>query len=98
MSLHDGRVATVVVNRSAKLNALIIEILAPLDERLDVVAVSEARVVVIRTVGGRVCCVDADIGAFSGLTPVEMRCPADHRRPPGIRPARPHAAVHYRRR
>lgn len=69
---HDGLVATILIDRSAKLNALTLEMLAALEAQLDAVAVSAARVVVLRTGGDKVFCVGADIRAFSQLSATDM--------------------------
>jgi len=69
---HDGLVATVLIDRAAKLNALTLEMLAELENRLDEIATSSARVVLVRTAGAKVFCVGADIAAFSRLSPADM--------------------------
>jgi enoyl-CoA hydratase/carnithine racemase len=69
---HDGLVATILVDRSAKLNALSLEMLAALETQLDTVALSPARVVVLRTGGEKVFCVGADINAFSQFSATDM--------------------------
>jgi enoyl-CoA hydratase len=68
----DGLVATVLIDRAAKLNALTLSMLGDLETRLDDIAASPARVVLLRTAGSKVFCVGADIAAFAQLTPVEM--------------------------
>jgi len=73
LTIEAGRsVATITVDRPGKLNALTLEMLYQLDEALDHVEASDARVVVLRTAGDKVFCVGADIAAFAGLGPVEM--------------------------
>ncbi|MFJ6199231.1 enoyl-CoA hydratase/isomerase family protein [Micromonospora sp. NPDC092111] len=69
---HDGLVATVLIDRAAKLNALTLDMLGDLEDRLDEIAASPARVVLIRTGGSRVFCVGADIAAFSQLPAADM--------------------------
>ena len=69
---REGLVATIVIDRSAKLNALTLEMLAALDAHLSAIAESNVRAVVLRTGGEKVFCVGADIGAFSNLSPPEM--------------------------
>jgi enoyl-CoA hydratase len=69
---HDGLVATILIDRSAKLNALTLEMLAELEDRFDTLAGSAARAVVVRTGGDKVFCVGADIGAFSRLSAPQM--------------------------
>ena len=67
----DG-VATLIIERAQKLNALSLELLADLESALNDVEESNARVLVLRTAGDRAFCVGADIGQFSGFTPVQM--------------------------
>jgi enoyl-CoA hydratase/carnithine racemase len=69
---RDGLVATILIDRSAKLNALTLEMLAELEHRLDAIGGSAARAVVVRTGADKVFCVGADIGAFSRLTAPQM--------------------------
>ncbi|MDO0929587.1 enoyl-CoA hydratase/isomerase family protein [Streptomyces sp. TG1A-8] len=69
---HDGLVTTVLIDRPAKLNALTLQMLADLEEHLDTVAASKARVVLVRTSGSKAFCVGADIAAFSQLSPADM--------------------------
>lgn len=68
----DGQVATITLQREAKLNALTPEMLEALGRAVAAVRASEARVVVVRGAGQRAFCVGADINRFAGLTPVEM--------------------------
>ena len=68
----DGLVATILVDREAKLNALTLSMLAQLEHVCREVDSSRARVVVVRSAGSRVFCVGADINHFSGLNSVEM--------------------------
>lgn len=67
----DG-VATLTLDRPHKLNALSLELLDRLEASLKEVEGSKARVLVLRTAGDRAFCVGADIGQFSGFTPVQM--------------------------
>lgn len=69
---RDGLVATVLIDRGAKLNALTLDMLGELEDRLDTIAGSAARAVVVRTGGDKVFCVGADIGVFSGLPAPQM--------------------------
>ena len=68
----DGRVATLLIDRPGKLNALTLDMLSALEARLDALAVSPARVVLLRTAGKQVFCVGADINAFSRLEAPDM--------------------------
>ncbi|MBC3192152.1 enoyl-CoA hydratase/isomerase family protein [Pseudonocardia sp. C8] len=75
VTLHlsdDGLVATLTVDRAAKLNALTLPMLDELEHRLDDVEASAARVVLVRTGGSKVFCVGADIAAFSRLSAPDM--------------------------
>ena len=68
----DGPIATVVLNREDKLNALNAEMLAALEEYADELdRRREVRVVLI-TGTGRAFCVGADIIEWSDLTPLDM--------------------------
>ncbi|WP_345383798.1 enoyl-CoA hydratase/isomerase family protein [Pseudonocardia yuanmonensis] len=69
---HDGRVATLLVDRSSRLNALVPELLSELEAALDAVAGSVARVVLVRTAGTRAFSVGADIAVFSKLAAADM--------------------------
>jgi enoyl-CoA hydratase len=68
----DGRVATVMLDRAAKLNALTPEMLDQLEAILVEVAASDAVVVLLRGAGEKAFCVGADINRFSGLSAVQM--------------------------
>ncbi|MDE0430968.1 MAG: enoyl-CoA hydratase/isomerase family protein [Caldilineaceae bacterium] len=68
----DGPIATVVLNREEKLNALNSEMLAALEEYADVLDRSQDVRVVLMTGTGRAFCVGADIIEWSDLTPLEM--------------------------
>jgi enoyl-CoA hydratase len=65
-------VATVLLNRPEKLNALTPEMLESLETAVTAVARSKARIVLVRGAGEKAFCVGADINRFSGLTPVQM--------------------------
>jgi len=68
----DDDVATVLLDRPGKLNALTPEMLDALDDALVTVARSHARAVVVRGAGPKAFCVGADINLFGGLTAVQM--------------------------
>jgi enoyl-CoA hydratase len=65
-------VATVLIDRPAKLNALTLELLDELFSCLLMVHDSDARVVVLRGAGEKAFCVGADINRFAPLTAVQM--------------------------
>jgi enoyl-CoA hydratase/carnithine racemase len=69
---EDGHTATILVDRSAKLNALTLGLLDDLAAAAREVSASAARVVVVRTAGERVFCVGADINHFAGLSAAGM--------------------------
>jgi enoyl-CoA hydratase/carnithine racemase len=68
----DGTIATVLLDRAPRLNALTPALLTELDTVIDEIATSRARVTVVRTAGSRAFSVGADIAAFSALTPTDM--------------------------
>jgi enoyl-CoA hydratase len=72
--LHvEGAVATLVLDRPDKLNALTPEMLRQLDDRLrEVHGSATVRVVLVRGAGERAFCVGADIERFADLDPLEM--------------------------
>jgi enoyl-CoA hydratase len=65
-------VATVLLDRPAKLNALTPEMLHQLFDCVRTVHDSEARVLVLRGAGDKAFCVGADINRFAPLTAVQM--------------------------
>jgi enoyl-CoA hydratase len=68
-----GPVATILLDRPAKLNALTPEMLRELDDELGRLAEDRAsRVVVVRGAGNRAFCAGADIERFADLGPLEM--------------------------
>jgi len=67
----DG-VATVLIDRAEKLNALTPELLDHLHDAVRTVSRSDVRVVVLRTGGRRAFCVGADINRFAGFSPAAM--------------------------
>jgi len=69
---HTDGVATILVDRAAKLNALTPELLNALERAVDECASSDAHVVLLRTAGDRAFCVGADINRFSELQPTQM--------------------------
>ncbi len=71
VSERDG-VATVLIDRADKLNALTPELLDALYDAVRVLSRSDARVVLLRTGGQRAFCVGADINRFAELSPAAM--------------------------
>ena len=61
----DGHTATILIDRSAKLNALTLGLLDDLAAAAREVSASAARVVIVRTAGEKVFCVGADIDEFT---------------------------------
>jgi enoyl-CoA hydratase len=68
----EAGVATVLLDRPAKLNALTPEMFDALGAVLEYVRRSDARVVVLRGAGEKAFCVGADINRFAPLTAVQM--------------------------
>jgi enoyl-CoA hydratase/carnithine racemase len=68
----DGAVATITIDRAAKLNALTLSLLERLTAVCDEVDTSSARIVVVRTAGERAFCVGADITHFEKLDSAAM--------------------------
>lgn len=68
----SGEVATILVDRAAKLNAFTPQMLLDLERVVAEVEASAARLAVVRTAGEKVFCVGADITLFSQLTSVQM--------------------------
>lgn len=68
----DGHTATILMDRSAKLNALTLGLLEDLASAAREVAASTARLVIIRTAGDKVFCVGADINHFADLSAAGM--------------------------
>lgn len=69
----EGPVATILLDRPAKRNALTPEMLRELDGQLAALAADHSiRVVVVRGAGDRAFCAGADIERFADLGPVEM--------------------------
>jgi len=69
----DGAVATVVVDRADKLNALtpqMLESLAEIATQID--ANTEIRCVILTAAGDKAFCVGADINVWSALAPLDM--------------------------
>lgn len=69
---RQGSVATILIDRHAKLNALTLPLLDRLGAACDEVDRSIARIVVVRTAGASAFCVGADITHFSELDAVQM--------------------------
>jgi enoyl-CoA hydratase len=67
-----GAVTTLTIDRPAKLNALTPELLASMATQLRRVAQSDARVLLLRTGGGRAFCVGADLHRFAALGPLAV--------------------------
>jgi enoyl-CoA hydratase len=65
-------IATLLLDRPSKLNALTPEMLDELETSLNKVAHSDARVVLVRGAGTKAFCVGADINRFATLSGVEM--------------------------
>ncbi len=69
----DGPIATIMLNRPAKLNAIDPTMLMQLDAiAADLERAHDVRVVLLTGAGERAFCVGADIGAWSALAPLEM--------------------------
>ncbi|AHK30855.1 enoyl-CoA hydratase/isomerase family protein [Rhodococcus opacus] len=69
---HEGRVATVLIDRPRKLNAVTLELLDDLYTELRAVENSDAQLVLLKTAGEKAFCVGADITQFADFTPVQM--------------------------
>ena len=67
-----GTVATVVVDRAGRLNALTLDMLEQLYQHLRAIDTSDVRVVVLTTAGSKVFSVGADIDHFSALPAPQM--------------------------
>ena len=72
IDVGDAQVATLLIDRGAKLNALTLELLHDLERRIADLASHPARVVVLRTGGTRAFSVGADIDSFSQLSALQM--------------------------
>lgn len=71
--VRDGAVATITLDRPAKLNALTPGMLAALEEAVEIIeADGVVRAVVLTATGERAFCVGADIGEWSSLEPLDM--------------------------
>lgn len=68
----DSHTATILMDRSAKLNALTLGLLEDLASVAREVAASSARLVIVRTAGDKVFCVGADINHFADLSAAGM--------------------------
>ena len=68
----DGHVATILIDRAAKLNALTLQLLDDLAAATREINASSARLVVVRTAGEKVFCVGADINHFADLSAAGM--------------------------
>lgn len=70
---RSGALATLNVNRPEKLNALTPSMLAGLEDAVEAIeADGEVRAVILTASGERAFCVGADIGAWAGLSPLDM--------------------------
>ncbi|MEV0946518.1 enoyl-CoA hydratase/isomerase family protein [Rhodococcus sp. NPDC049939] len=69
---RGGRVATVLIDRPGKLNALTLELLDDLYSALRAIDHSDAQVVLITTAGEKAFCVGADVAQFSRFSPAQM--------------------------
>ncbi|WP_231923984.1 enoyl-CoA hydratase/isomerase family protein [Microcella alkaliphila] len=69
---RGGAVATILIDRADKLNALTLDMLRQLEWVCEEIDRSPARVVLVRTAGTRVFCVGADITHFAGISAVQM--------------------------
>lgn len=69
---HDGDVATLTLERPAKLNAFTPAMLEQLRAAAQQLIDDPPRLVLLRSAGEKVFCVGADITLFSQLTPVQM--------------------------
>ncbi|MFC9840584.1 enoyl-CoA hydratase/isomerase family protein [Rhodococcus sp. NPDC127530] len=67
-----GRVATILIDRPRKLNALTLELLDDLYTELRAIENSDAQVVLLKTAGDKAFCVGADITQFAQFTPAQM--------------------------
>jgi enoyl-CoA hydratase len=75
VTLHfdrDGTVATLTLDRPAKLNAITLGMLDLLETHLRMLEGSDAHVVLIRSAGTKAFCVGADITQFARLSPALM--------------------------
>lgn len=68
----DGHVATILIDRAAKLNALTLQLLDELADATREINSSSARLVIVRTAGEKVFCVGADINHFADLSAAGM--------------------------
>lgn len=69
----QGSVAMLMLDRSAKLNALSLEMLDELERHVAAIdRDNDVRVVVIAAAGDRAFCVGADVNAWSALEPLDM--------------------------
>ena len=69
----DGMIGRIILNRSEKLNALDLEMLAQLQAAVDTLeSSSQVRVVILDSASDRAFCVGADIQAWTACSPLEM--------------------------
>ena len=69
----SGDIATITIDRPAKLNAIGLEMLAELEERITILdADRTVRAVIVTGAGERAFSVGADVNAWSALPPIDM--------------------------
>lgn len=69
---RGGHVATLLIDRAAKLNALTLDMFDQLERGIAEIETSDVRVVLLRTAGDQVFSVGADIAAFSRFSAPDM--------------------------
>lgn len=73
LTVTEGPIATITLNRPEKLNALDLDMLAGLEDALESIDADTAcRVVLLEAEGERAFCAGADIDAWSALEPLDM--------------------------
>jgi enoyl-CoA hydratase len=72
LDVDDRGVATILLDRPAKLNALSLEMVAQLQQSIAQVRQIDPRVVILRSAGTKAFCVGADISQFSSFDAVSM--------------------------
>ena len=92
----NGPIATIVLNRAAKLNALNAEMLDALEAYADELDRNQEARVVLLAATGKAFCVGADIYEWSDLSPSGNGPALDPRRTPHFRPLRTAAPAGHR--